>query len=227
MIGREREIKELNKLYEKNKAELIAVYGRRRVGKTYLIDETFANRLTFRYAALSPADREAKGLLSAQLEHFYNSLDLYGMEKTDKPKSWQQNTTEQTVVTWRGYAFENVCFNHIDQIKDALGISGVITTSSAWSKRDDDEQGVQIDLLLNRNDNVINMCEIKFYSGDFVVNKSYYNTLLHRQEVLAKEVSRKKVVHNTLITTNGIKRNEYSSIFTNVVTLDDLFRENR
>lgn len=69
--------------------------------------------------------------------------------------------------------------------------------------------------------------EIKFYSGDFVVNKSYYNTLLHRQEVLAKEVSRKKVVHNTLITTNGIKRNEYSSIFTNVVTLDDLFRENR
>ena len=54
-----------------------------------------------------------------------------------------------------------------------------------------------------------------------------YNTLLHRQEVLAKEVSRKKVVHNTLITTNGIKRNEYSSIFTNVVTLDDLFRENR
>ena len=78
-------------------------------------------------------------------------------------KFWQQNTTAQAVVIWRGYAFENVCFNHIDQIKDTLGISGVITTSSAWSKRDDDEQGVQIDMLLNRNDNVINMCEIKYF----------------------------------------------------------------
>lgn len=65
MIGRSREVKELNKLYEKNKAELVAVYGRRRVGKTYLIDETFADRLTFRHAALSPADQASKGLLAA------------------------------------------------------------------------------------------------------------------------------------------------------------------
>ena len=88
MIGREREIRELNKLYEKNKAELVAIYGRRRVGKTYLVDETFAGRITFRHAALSPADEESRGLLHAQLEHFYNSLDLYGMEKTEKPKNW-------------------------------------------------------------------------------------------------------------------------------------------
>jgi hypothetical protein len=142
-------------------------------------------------------------------------------------KFWQQNTTEQTVVTWRGFAFENVCFNHIEQIKDALGISGVITTSSAWSKRGDDKDGLQIDLLLCRNDNVINMCEIKFYSGDFVVSKSYYKTLLQRQEVLAQEVSHKMVVHNTLITTNGLKKNEYSGIFTNIVTMEDLFRESR
>ena len=71
------------------------------------------------------------------------------------------------------------------------------------------------------------MCEIKFYSGDFTVTKSYYNTLLQRQEVLAKEVSRKMVVHNTLITTNGLKKNEYSSVFTNTVTMDDLFKDIR
>ena len=154
---------------------------------------------------------------------------LHFMKTTQQnnPKFWQQNTTNQTVVTWRGYAFENVCFNHIEQIKDTLGISGVITTNSAWSKRADDEDGVQIDLLLCRNDNVINMCEIKFYSGEFAVNKSYYNTLMQRQEALAKEVSWKMVVHNTLITTNGLKKNEYSGIFTNTITLNDLFRESR
>ncbi|MBO4292466.1 MAG: ATP-binding protein, partial [Lachnospiraceae bacterium] len=130
-------------------------------------------------------------------------------------------------VIWRGFAFENVCFNHIDQIKDALGISGVITTNSAWSKRDDDGEGTQIDLLLCRNDNVVNMCEIKFYSEDFMVTKAYYKTLMHRQETLSKAVSRKMVVHNTLITTNGVVRNEYSGVFTNVITLDDLFMKSR
>lgn len=71
------------------------------------------------------------------------------------------------------------------------------------------------------------MCEIKFYSGDYTVNKGYYNTLLQRQETLANAVSRKMVVYNTLITTNGLKKNEYSGIFTNTVTMEDLFRECR
>ena len=88
MIGREKEVKELNKLYDRNRAELVAVYGRRRVGKTYLIDETFAGRITFRHAGLSPADEDAKGLLRAQLDHFYNSLLLFGMEKSKKPDNW-------------------------------------------------------------------------------------------------------------------------------------------
>ena len=88
MIGREREIKELNKLYDKKRAELVAIYGRRRVGKTYLIDETFSDRITFRHAALSPADEEARGLLQAQLAHFYNSLIFQGMERSKMPKSW-------------------------------------------------------------------------------------------------------------------------------------------
>ena len=88
MIGREREIKELNRLYNSHRAELVAIYGRHRVGKTYLVDETFTNRITFRHAGLSPTEKNAKGMLRAQLNHFYNSLVLYGMEETEKPKSW-------------------------------------------------------------------------------------------------------------------------------------------
>ena len=71
MIGREREIKELNRLFNSHRAELVAIYGRRRVGKTYLVDETFSGRITFRHAGLSPTDENAKGLLRTQLNHFY------------------------------------------------------------------------------------------------------------------------------------------------------------
>ena len=475
MIGRKQEIKELNKLYERDQAELVAIYGRRRVGKTYLVDETFAGRITFRHAGLSPADENPKGLLKLQLDHFYNSLELHGMEKSEKPKSWldaflllekylqkiddgsrqvvfldelpwldtpksgfirafeafwntwgchrknlmvivcgsanswiqdklinnhgglynrvtyeiklspftlreceefyksnhvmlsrydiaqsymifggipyymgyvdgemslaqnvdnlffkrnavlrdeyhrlfasvfvnpeavksivqllysrnlgytrreiveklgitdggrlsrhlnaliasdfiikyipfgcgkreehyklidpfcmfylhfvsnqkkvnekfwQQNVTSGLVSIWRGFAFENVCFNHVEQIKRALGISGVISENSAWSKRGDDETGTQIDLLISRNDNVMNMCEIKYYSGEFCVNKEYYQVLLRRQGILAENVSPKVTIHNTLITTFGLYRNEYSDVFTNVIVLDDLF----
>ena len=88
MIGRKQESEELNRIYNRNKAELVAIYGRRRVGKTYLVDETFEGRITFRHAGLSPADEDSKGLLKLQLEHFYNSLDIQGMEKCDKPTSW-------------------------------------------------------------------------------------------------------------------------------------------
>ncbi len=70
MIGRAYEAKELNRLYSGDKAELVAIYGRRRVGKTYLVDETFADRITFRHAGLSPADEDSKGLLKLQLKHF-------------------------------------------------------------------------------------------------------------------------------------------------------------
>ena len=88
MIGRTYEVKELNRLYSRNRAELVAIYGRRRVGKTYLVDETFDGRITFRHAGLSPADESSHGLLKLQLDHFYNSLVLQGMEKCEKPTNW-------------------------------------------------------------------------------------------------------------------------------------------
>ncbi len=84
---------------------------------------------------------------------------------------WTQNNTSPRITIWRGFAFENVCFNHIEQIKSALGISGISTTQSAWSSRGEDEEGAQIDLIIDRADNVVNMCELKFYSNDFNVEK--------------------------------------------------------
>jgi len=84
---------------------------------------------------------------------------------------------------------------------------------------------VQIDLLIHRNDNVINMCEMKFLSEDFIVNKAYYRVLLSRPERIKEVVSPKISIYSTLVTTFGLKTNEYSGIFANVVTMDDLFEK--
>lgn len=136
---------------------------------------------------------------------------------------WLQNLASQNIVVWRGLAFENVCFNHIPQIKNALGISGVKTTQSAWSKRDDDKEGTQIDLLISRADNIVNLCEIKFYNDLFTVDGDYYRVMMHRQSLLEPYLKRGMGIHNTLITTFGLSSNKYSGVFTNVVTLDSLF----
>lgn len=138
---------------------------------------------------------------------------------------WEQNIKSQPIIVWRGIAFENLCFNHIKQIKNALGIPGVASRQSAWSKREDDTEGAQIDMLIDRDDNIMNMCEMKFHGDDFTVNRDYYKKILHRQELLSDMISRKTAIHSTLITTFGLSDNEYSSVFTDAITLEDLFKD--
>ena len=87
MIGRKKEIDELNRLYDSQKAELVAIYGRRRVGKTFLVDEVFEGKFAFRHAGLSPSDSK-KGMLLLQLKNFYNSLIDQGMDKSKAPDNW-------------------------------------------------------------------------------------------------------------------------------------------
>jgi len=136
---------------------------------------------------------------------------------------WQGDAS-QAVVSWRGIAFEEVCWSHWRQIKNALGIAGVVTELSAWTKRGDEEyDGVQIDMLIKRNDHVVNMCEMKFYNEEFSVDKSYYRTLIHRENMLGKVLPKRMVIYSTLVTTEGLVYNEYSGVFQKVVTMDDLF----
>jgi len=89
IIGRKKEIDELLELFRSDRAEFVAVYGRRRVGKTYLVDETLGRHLTFRHAGLSPIDDNGKqNMLKDQLQHFYHSLLSQGMKKSHQPTSW-------------------------------------------------------------------------------------------------------------------------------------------
>lgn len=141
-----------------------------------------------------------------------------------KSVSWTNIDNTAAVTAWKGYAFEIVCFNHIRQIKIALGISGVSTEESLWSKRStEDDGGTQIDLIIERRDNVVNICEAKFTNDEFTIDKKYHFTLTRRKALVQEKVSKKTSVHNTLITTYGLRHNEYYSDFINTITLDDLF----
>lgn len=137
---------------------------------------------------------------------------------------WEEMHNSNEIVSWRGYAFENVCFNHVHKIKTALSVAGVHSVESAWSPRGENgKDGMQMDMLIDRADNIINLCEIKYYSDKVVVDKKLYMTMIHRKNVLEQMVSHKKAVRNTLITTYGINKNEYTGVFSNVITMDDLF----
>ena len=91
IIGRKKEIEELEKLYHSDRSEFVAVYGRRRVGKTFLINQVFKNRFTFQHTGVSPVDQESeKNLMRTQLESFYYTLLSHGLEGYDKPKTWME-----------------------------------------------------------------------------------------------------------------------------------------
>ena len=151
---------------------------------------------------------------------------LHFMGKTHSMNTsfWSNNHNAPSANAWRGLAFENVCFRHVDQIRKALDIYGVHTTHSAWLGYDEELGGAQIDLILDRDDHVLNLCEIKYLSSDFSVNATYQRKLANRQAIIQKKISRKQVIHHTLITTYGLTQNAYSGIFSKVITIEDLFQ---
>ncbi len=160
-------------------------------------------------------------------EEYYKLVDPFCLfylsfvsQNQNNESYWTSNLISPKLNIWRGYAFENVCFNHVDQIKFKLGISGVITRTSAFYNKED---GYQIDLMIIRNDNVINLCEVKFLSTPFVVDKEYFLKINGRVNALLPKINKKQSIKNTFISTYGLKKNEYSSVFMDSILIDDLF----
>jgi hypothetical protein len=136
---------------------------------------------------------------------------------------WLENLDNPHIVSWRGLAFENLCFLHIPQIKRALGISGVRSEESAYTKRGDNgSEGAQIDLLIVRADNVADLCEAKFVSDDYRLDAKEERKLKRREIAVSELLPKKYVVHKVLLTTFGIAEHEYMWSYQNVVTLKDL-----
>lgn len=172
--------------------------------------EPFGERKTLKYKLIDP----------------YCLFYLRFLDRQTKPdpQYWQKNNNSPRLNTWRGYAFEELCFYHIQQIKIKLGISGVSTTESSWIVYSQGQKTqAQIDMLIDRSDNIVNLCEMKYYKKPFVIDKAYDKELRERIQTLTDAIPRRKTVHFTLIAAYGLKQNEYSGQVQNVVTLDDMF----
>lgn len=132
---------------------------------------------------------------------------------------WQNMIDSPSRRAWSGYSFEQLCLHHIRQIKEKLGITGVQSDVCAWKGKNG-----QIDLLIDRRDQTINLCEMKFSQGEFEITKQYDEHLRERAESFRSETKTRKALHQTFVTTYGIKRNIYSGNIQSEVVLDDLFK---
>jgi hypothetical protein len=140
--------------------------------------------------------------------------------------SWQQLVSKPSYKIWSGYAFENLCIRHVNQIKTALGIRGIVSNNYSWySKGSAKEAGGQIDFIIDRDDNCINLFEIKFYNTEFEFTQNDVALLQKKEMSFKKNTRTKKNVFWTLLTVFGAKPNtHFLSIITNQITLEDLFK---
>ena len=139
--------------------------------------------------------------------------------------NWDSLSLTQSWKSWSGYAYENICLQHIPQIKIALGISGIHSTeSSFFAKATEKNKGTQIDLLIDRQDQVISMCEIKFYNDILTLTKKSAEKLREKRTIFKQITKTKKHIFIVLITTYGLNHNQHSSgLIDNILDMNDLF----
>ena len=143
---------------------------------------------------------------------------------TNNRTYWRDNQNSPKLNSWRGRAFEDVCFVHQTQLRDALGIGGVQAEVYPWhATAEGGAPGAQIDMLIERADRVVNLCEMKYSQDEFAISKDYDERLRRKVVRLQEELGGRRNVQVTLVTTFGLKRNMYSGRVQRVVTLEELF----
>ncbi|MDE5609599.1 MAG: AAA family ATPase [Bacteroidales bacterium] len=149
---------------------------------------------------------------------------MEGKRNTDA-NYWSKIQMSSVFHTWSGLAFERICLLHSEQIKKALGISGVITNEYSWRTAATEEHpGAQIDLLIDRSDKTINLCEIKYSDGPYTIDKKYMENLRNKAALFRQLTKTRKGIALTMITGFGLVKNSYSmNNIHSQLTVDDLF----
>jgi hypothetical protein len=192
-------------------------------GLTKTIEELLHSGFIAEYLPFGRVKRETVYRLTDEYSLFYlKFIETMRKEGAGVWKSFQQTPTYRA---WSGYAFESICLKHLPEIKKALGISGIFSTSSAfYQKGTEGMDGCQIDLLIDRDDRVINLCEIKWAASEFIITKSYATELRKRISLLKHYSKTKKQVFLTFISTHGLLPNEHGlGLVDKELSLDDLF----
>jgi len=160
----------------------------------------------------------------------YKLTDFYSLfyyrylknRKENDPRFWTNYLTEPSHQVWCGYAFERLCMAHMEQIKRKLGISGVITNVYTFRSLKL-KSGAQIDIVIDRRDSTVNLCECKYSSRAYTLTERDADDLDRRRGVFLQETGTKKSIHMTMITANGLSHNAYCNDIQAEITLDDLF----
>lgn len=206
--------------------EIINICGLSSGGRTTLMLEELEES-GFIKSAL-PYDRTTKDAIY-RLTDEYSIFYLKFMDKnrSSGKDTWSKLSAGTSYKVWAGMAFEAICLKHVSQIKKGLGIEGIETEESTWRyipAKEQGKNGAQIDLLIDRKDRSINICEMKFYIDKFTISKSYASELNQKLEVFREKTRTKKSLFLTMITTYGIKENSYSaSMVQKSLTMDVLF----
>ena len=150
---------------------------------------------------------------------YYNFINA---KKTDKGY-WLQTIDNPKMRAWSGYAFEMVCMQHSEQIKNALGIGGVFTEISSWRSNSKDGNA-QIDLVIDRRDQIVNLFEMKYAQEPFIITSKYNNELMQKMAIFKRETKTKKAVFLSMMTIYGLKNNENSGLIQNDLSMECLFK---
>ena len=167
------------------------------------------------YKPLQNLKKETLYRLSDEYSYFYLK---YINNNTDG--DWVSVFNSRSYSSWSGFVFETICMKHTAQIKKGLGIHGVSARSYSWRN-----ENAQIDLLIDRNDNCINLCEMKFTNSEYTISKRYNEELQNKKKEFINELDKRKNVFITMVTTYGVKTNKNSWIVDNEVKIDSLFEK--
>ena len=138
---------------------------------------------------------------------------------------WTNSLNSGKYRAWSGYAFETLCLNHLPQIKQALGIAGIQSRACCWTaKQEENHKGAQIDLLIDRADNTINLCEMKFSHSEYEITKSDDEDFENKIESFLRQTKTGKSLMLTLITSFGVKPGKYSGHVQRQLSLDDFIK---
>lgn len=157
----------------------------------------------------------------------YHIVDLYTLfylkhvvdNNTKDRHYWSHHANSPSIYSWQGHAFEIIGLTHIDQIKLTLSIGGVATNCYAWHNKD-----AQIDLVIERADRMINLCEMKYSGVPFVITKDYAERLRKKAGAFKSGTKTRYGLLTTLVTTFGVEKNKYSYMAQNEILMDDLFK---
>jgi hypothetical protein len=175
-----------------------------------------------RYQSYGKIERDSLYQLIDPFSLFYLRF-MKGSNSAHDEDFWTNTESTGEKNSWKGYAFERVCLAHVAQIKQKLGISGVLTSVYSWLKAEG-ESRFQIDLVIERRDGIFNICEMKYSIKEYELTESYTEKLRKRLWAFSDIVGENKAVHMTFITTYGLKHNKYwAELVQSEVTMADLF----